>query len=58
MWQHWINLIAGIWLIISAYVGFSPAAMTVNLVITGAIVAILGFWGGVETNAKVSQLSR
>ncbi|MBI4363652.1 MAG: SPW repeat protein [Candidatus Doudnabacteria bacterium] len=58
MWQHWINLLAGIWLIISPYVGFSTAAMTTNLVITGVIVGGLSLWGAMETGAKFGRITR
>lgn len=58
MWQHWVNLLAGIWLITSPYVGFTAEAMTTNLIITGVIVGALSLWGGLETNRKMSQMTR
>ncbi len=45
MWQQWVNAILGLWLILSAFLGFSASAQTTNLVIVGIIVAVLGFWG-------------
>lgn len=51
MWQQWINLLAGLWLILSAYLGFTPAMMVTNLTVTGVIVAALGLWGALEHNA-------
>ena len=55
MWQHWINLLAGIWVIISPYVGFSESAMTTNLVISGIVIGGLALWGalGSNSNARV-----
>lgn len=52
MWQHWINLIAAIWIIISPYVGFTTSQMTTNLVVTGIIMGGLALWGGVETSGR------
>ncbi len=42
MWQGWINLILGVWLIISGFVGGlqTPA----NLIVVGILAAIFGFW--------------
>jgi uncharacterized membrane protein len=58
MWQNWINFLAGIWLIISPYLGFTTSALTTNLVVTGIIVAILGLWGGLSTNRSMSSMPR
>jgi len=41
MWQSWINGILGIWVIIIPFIG---ATNTTVLVITGVVIAILGFW--------------
>jgi hypothetical protein len=50
MWQHWINAVLGLWVILSAFLGFSAEAMTTNLVIVGIVVAILGFWGAYDAS--------
>lgn len=42
-WQSLVCGILGIWLIISGIIG--GLAQPVNLIIVGAVVAILGFWG-------------
>jgi len=43
MWQQWVNVIAGAWLVISAFV---PSLRSLgNIVITGGIVLILALWG-------------
>lgn len=57
MWQHWINFLAGIWLIISPYLGFSSSALTTNMVVTGIIVGILALWGATATN-RMSTMAR
>lgn len=45
MWQAWIIGILGLWVIIEPYLNMSSTANTWVLVITGAVIAILGFWG-------------
>ncbi|MBD3345157.1 MAG: hypothetical protein GF401_08865 [Chitinivibrionales bacterium] len=42
MWQAWINVIAGIWAIISST--SAPLFTTTNFLITGAVIAVFGFW--------------
>lgn len=44
MWQAWLNGIIGLWLILSAFLGFGDVAKTWNLVICGILVAVFGFW--------------
>lgn len=55
MWQQWVNGVLGLWLILSAFIGFTPSAMTTNLVIVGIVVAILGFWGATVTNQAMRR---
>lgn len=51
MTTQWINGILGLWVLISPFIGFTPAGMTTNLVIVGIVVAILGFAGAIyESN--------
>jgi hypothetical protein len=42
MWQGWLNLILGVWLIISGFV--SPLQSPANLIIVGILAAVFGFW--------------
>ncbi|MFH1173272.1 MAG: SPW repeat protein [bacterium] len=44
MWQAWVSGVIGLWLILSAFLGFSNDFMVWNLVITGILVAVFGFW--------------
>ncbi len=50
MWQAWVNVVLGIWMLIS---GFVPSLQTsINLIIVGLIIAIMGFttyktWQGI-----------
>jgi len=50
MWQNWISGIIGIWLILTAFLGFPPPVKIVIIVIFGSIIAILNFW----TAAKIA----
>jgi len=47
MWQQWVNFVAGLWLIASAFMAFSASAVSTNLIVTGIIVAVLGLWGAI-----------
>ena len=46
MWQHYINGLAGLWLVISAYI-LSGAAVQTNVIVTGLVVLVLAIWGAV-----------
>jgi hypothetical protein len=58
MWQNWINFLAGVWVIISPYVGFTESALNTNLIISGAVIVILAVWGAMESNRRMSQMTR
>jgi len=45
MWQQWVNGILGIWVIIAPWLGLSYYSLAWVMVVTGIIIAILGFWG-------------
>jgi len=50
MWQGWVNFIVGLWLILSGIIG--SLGVSVNYIIAGIIVAVLGFiaakqWQGI-----------
>lgn len=45
MTTQWLNGILGLWVLISPFVGFTANGMTINLVIVGIVVAVLGFAG-------------
>jgi hypothetical protein len=48
MWQQWVNFIAGLWIIMSAYIGMSASAMAANITVTGIIIAALALWGALQ----------
>ncbi|MFH1226053.1 MAG: SPW repeat protein [bacterium] len=50
MWQVWLNGLIGLWLILSAFLGFEGPALIWNLVVSGIVVAILGFWSAGAKN--------
>ena len=45
MWQQWINGLLGIWLIVLPFAAGLGTGVTWALVITGAAITVLGFWG-------------
>lgn len=58
VWEEWLNLIAGLWLIVSPWLlGFQDSdAMTINLVV-GTIVAVLAafeIWLTHETRPRIT----
>jgi hypothetical protein len=58
MWQQWVNGILGIWTIIVPFLGFTGSTLTWTLVVTGVIVAILGFWGALAAGGSTSMAMR
>jgi len=43
MWQHWVNVVAGAWLVVSSFV---PSLRSFwNILITGGVVLIIALWG-------------
>ncbi|MCL4425773.1 MAG: SPW repeat protein [Firmicutes bacterium] len=55
MWQHWVNLILGIWLIIAPFVlGYGKSAGAWNDVLVGIVVAIVAYWGTTVRNRSFS----
>ena len=54
-WQHWVNFVLGVWLIISAYVVNTASGMFTNLWIVGAVIGILALWGGLQESTARSN---
>ena len=49
MWQGWIDLAAGVWLIVSTFI---PAIRTpASIIAAGIVVFIFGFWGAARVNS-------
>jgi hypothetical protein len=55
MWQSWINLVLGLWVIASGYLGFSGTDMATNLTVTGVIMAGLALWSGVKERELIEE---
>jgi len=55
LWEHWLDFIVALWLIISAFVGFSAYAMQVNLIISALVIAISSLTEGVRYNQYEHQ---
>ena len=51
MWKNWISGILGLWVIAIPFFG---ATSTTTLVITGIIIAILGFWAAASPKKGVA----
>jgi len=54
MWQGWINLVLGVWLILSGFI--SPLQTPANLIIVGILAAICGFWGAKNWKGRINGI--
>jgi hypothetical protein len=45
-WSEWLNGILGLWVMLASYMYIPSGGGRVLMLITGLIVAVLGFWGG------------
>ncbi len=45
MWQHWVSGVLGLWVIVMALMGLQELN---TVVVTGATIAIVGFWGAFQ----------
>jgi hypothetical protein len=52
MWQQWINMILGLWVIAIPFTGIVADAMIWTLVVTGLIIAALALWGAVYEQSE------
>jgi hypothetical protein len=57
MWQQWVNLILGLWVIVSGFLNLSPSALATDLTVTGVIIAALALWGALEYQSKSPERS-
>ncbi|OHA42659.1 MAG: hypothetical protein A3G59_00510 [Candidatus Taylorbacteria bacterium RIFCSPLOWO2_12_FULL_47_20] len=55
MWQHWINGVLGLWLIVSSFLEFSASAMSTNIIVVGIVVAVLAFFGASMDSSTVMR---
>ena len=54
MWQQWLNGILGIWVAIASWSYMAASTGRTLLIITGIIVAILGFWGAAQSSSDTT----
>jgi hypothetical protein len=48
MWQQWVNLVLGLWVVLSGYLNLSPQAYATDLTISGLAIAALALWGALQ----------
>jgi hypothetical protein len=60
LWEEWVNLVLGVWMIISPWVlGYSAtAAARDDAVIVGIVVAALSIWVLAERNRRMAMGAR
>ena len=58
MWQQWLNGILGIWVAIASWSYMASGTGRTLLIITGVIVAILGFWGAAMSSSDTTTYGR
>ncbi len=45
-WTEWLNGLLGLWVIVASYMYIPSGGARTLMVVTGLVVAVLGFWGG------------
>jgi predicted ferric reductase len=50
MWQHWINALLGLAVIVVPFIGLSASAFSWTLAILGIAIAVIGLWGALESS--------
>ncbi len=48
MWQQWLNGLLGLWVILLPFLGLTGETAVWTFVVSGMLIAILGFWGALE----------
>ncbi|MFA6552262.1 MAG: SPW repeat protein [Candidatus Paceibacterota bacterium] len=57
MWQHYINALIGLWVIISPFVGFAGDSLSTDLVISGILLIIFSLWGAASSSYQKDESS-
>jgi hypothetical protein len=55
MWQHWINMFLGLWIIVVAFLELNGKELVWILAITGIVIAILALWGAMGTSSSFEE---
>ena len=58
MWQDWVCGILGVWAIVVPFLNLSDGGLKWVLVVTGAIIAILGFWAAATRANKPAKKTK
>jgi len=58
MWQQWVNLVVGLWIILSGYLSFTPETTTTNLTIAGIVIVGMAIWGIADYRSRTGEHSR
>jgi hypothetical protein len=45
-WSEWVNGILGLWVMLASYMYIPSGGSRVLMLVTGLVIAVLGFWGG------------
>lgn len=53
MWQQRVNGVLGLWIILVPFLGLTSQTSVWTVVVTGTLVAILGFWGALERRSAL-----
>ena len=57
MWQQWLNVLLGVWTLITPFLGFTAATLMWVLAITGLVIAALALWGVGDENTERQHLA-
>lgn len=52
MWQQWVQVLLGLWVLAVPFINMSSTAYMWSLVISGVIIAALGLWGALEASSE------
>ncbi|MEK7162343.1 MAG: hypothetical protein AAB730_00610 [Patescibacteria group bacterium] len=51
MWQNWLLGILGLWVILMPFLALPSGLHRTLMIVTGIVVAVLGFWSASGTKA-------
>lgn len=52
MWQQWLTLLLGLWVIAIPFIGLTADALTWTLAITGIVMAALALWSAIYEQSE------
>ena len=48
MWQQWVNMVLGLWVLAVPFMGLAADTLTWTLAVTGIVIAGLALWGALR----------